>query len=69
MTTSLYSYTDSLAGTQTITFTKLSAIIQHIEDFGHAGEEESGGVIYQDGTSLLIYTSKPDNLSWSKYEN
>ena len=63
-----YTYSDSQAGKQSVRFNKLSDLIKHIEDFGHAGEEESFGIVYEDDIEILAYRSHPtEGLDWSAY--
>ena len=64
METLKFNYSDSVAGMQTETFSKLSEIIKYIEDFGHEGEETSYGVIFQNDEPVLEYESSQDGLIW-----
>lgn len=57
-----YTYTDSLAGMQTLKAEKLSTVIQHIEDFGWHGDSQ--GYVLQNGKPILEYLSLKDKLQW-----
>jgi ATP-dependent RNA circularization protein (DNA/RNA ligase family) len=64
----VFTYADSLAGSQSEKFNSLSAIIKHIENFGWNGDSE--GVIFKDipdGKEALIkYISRETGLSWDR---
>ena len=62
-----FTYSDSVAGSQTESFDKLSEITKYIEDFEHEGDEASVGIIYEDNNPILMYVSLPDNFNWQNY--
>lgn len=59
-----FTYSDSVAGMQTETFSNLSEIIKYLEDFGHEGEETSYGIIFQNDEPILEYVSTQEGLEW-----
>lgn len=62
-----FTYSDSVAGMQNEKFSKLSELIKYLEDFGHAGEESSTGIIYDNDEPILMYNSSLDGFSWQNY--
>jgi hypothetical protein len=58
-----YTYSDSEAGNQSVSFEKLSEMISYLENFSAVGE--SYGVIYQNEKPILEYHSNENGLSWS----
>lgn len=57
-----YTYSDSEAGMQRETFNSLSEIIAHIESFTYT--QDSDGVVFQDGKSIIKYLSTENGLIW-----
>jgi len=57
-----YTYSDSEAGMQREKFGSLSQIIAHIESFNYT--QDSDGVIFQDGKSILEYSSIESGIIW-----
>ncbi len=63
MKTLKFTYSDSVAGMQSETFTLLSEIVKYIESFGWNGDSE--GVIFQNDEPILEYVSREDSLVWA----
>lgn len=57
-----YTYTDSEAGLQSVSFEKLSELIAFIEDFGYYGD--SDGVVSFGEDEILAYESRQDGLTF-----
>lgn len=64
----VYTYADSLGGSQSEKFVSFSEIVKHIEDFGWHGDSE--GVIFKDVPNgkevVVMYTSRENTLTWSR---
>jgi hypothetical protein len=57
-----YTYSDSEAGMQHESFSSLSGITNHIESFEYT--QDSDGVIFQDGKSIIEYSSIESGIIW-----
>lgn len=57
-----FTYSDSEAGMQNETFTILSSIVKHIEDFVYNGD--SDGIVFQNEEPILSYSSKESGIQW-----
>lgn len=60
----IYTYSDSEAGMQNVSFDKLSELIQYIENFDPVGD--STGLIYENDTPILSYINRGGNLNFIK---
>lgn len=64
METLNFTYSDSVAGMQSETFSNLNEIVKYIEDFGYNGD--SDGIILQNDEPILCYISREKGLLWTK---